>query len=284
MADAAAAIPSLDSTMGAMFIGVVIGAMLYGIWWVDIIVYVPAFDFISLCIIAHLASQVEVLFNSFTAFLVQSFFTVRIYKLSNKNILVTGTVYALVLGQFFVTLVYFIKGIQMSTFAQLGTLKAISMAVNAMTAASDVAIALALCSMLHKSRTGFRSSDSMINKLIMFTVNTGLLTSIDAVCSLASIAGSPNTFIYICFFFTLGRLYSNSLLATLNARRSLRQSSSGNAINSETISGQGIPMQRTNVFEPNKTSGNISIKIDTTQELNSDYDSTMDAKRNEHAL
>ncbi|THH18031.1 hypothetical protein EW146_g2894 [Bondarzewia mesenterica] len=218
-------------------------------------------------------TRVEVLFNGLIAFLVQSFLTYRIYHLSRKNVYLTGFVIVLIAAQFSVTLVYFGKSIRMETYVQLATLKGLSMAVNATTAASDVVIALSLVSMLHFSRTGFKRSDSIINKLILYTVNTGLLTSIDAVCSLATIAALPNTFIYICFFFALGRLYANSLLATLNARKSILGSSKGESM---SLSGlQSIPrgisvngLKRTNAQQTH--TGNIAIQIDTTREYATD--------------
>jgi hypothetical protein len=40
---------------------------------------------------------------------------------------------------------------------------------------------------------------------------------------LVQIVVAGDTFLYICFFFSLGRLYSNSLLATLNARNMIRE-------------------------------------------------------------
>ncbi|KAA1465966.1 hypothetical protein DENSPDRAFT_876136 [Dentipellis sp. KUC8613] len=307
-------IPALDSTMGATFVGVLVGAMLYGVsclqtwhyyreyshdafsikllvgavWVCDTVHQILISHTMYTYVITNFANPailgelvwsliVEVLFNGFTAVLVQCFFTLRIYRLSNKNVPITAVVLLLVIGQFGVTVAYASKAIHMTTFAQLATLKGLSMSVNALTAASDVSIAVALCSMLHRSRTGFRASDSMINKLILFTMNTGLLTSLDAICSLASIAASPNTFIYICFFFTLGRLYSNSLLATLNARKAIRNGASSNE---DTISLQGIP--RTAAFDSStKSPGNLSIKIDTTHEYSRDneYGSALETKK-----
>lgn len=65
--------------------------------------------------------------------------------------------------------------------------------------------------------------------------------SVCACMSLITILALPNTFVYICFFFLIGRraylilpcssssdrlaVYSNSLMATLNARKSLREKS-----------------------------------------------------------
>ncbi|KAF9045855.1 hypothetical protein BDP27DRAFT_1434605 [Rhodocollybia butyracea] len=125
------------------------------------------------------------------------------------------------------------------TFVELAVhLKGLSIAVNVLAAAGDVLIASSLACRL--PRPGFESqSNMMINKLVgpivsflkpphpsflqtLFAVNTGALTSICAMASLVSILVFPATFVYISFFFCMGHLYTNSLLATLNARAGIR--------------------------------------------------------------
>ncbi|EED77902.1 predicted protein [Postia placenta Mad-698-R] len=71
----------------------------------------------------------------------------------------------------------------------------------ALDVSGDLLIAITLSVLLHGSRTGYRRSDGLINKLI---------------------AVLPTAFIYVAFFFLMGRLHTNSLLATLNARKILR--------------------------------------------------------------
>ncbi|KAI0049995.1 hypothetical protein FA95DRAFT_698784 [Auriscalpium vulgare] len=209
----------------------------------------------------------EVMVAGFVALLVQIFFVHRIYILSEKNAYLTAGVAALVCAQFGVTSAYCGKAFSMSTYAEIGTIKGLSMGINGTTAASDLVIALVLCGLLHTSRTGFKNSDTLINKLIIFTMNTGLLTSIDAIFSLATIAALPDKFIYIGFFFALSRLYSNSLLATLNARAHFRNDSShGNSSFALSISDR--PGVRPLHSQPN----NITIRIDTTKEFNHDRD------------
>ncbi|KAN0098024.1 hypothetical protein V8E55_002470 [Tylopilus felleus] len=294
---------ALDNTLGAFLIGVVVSATLYGVtiiqtwyyysrypsdpWYVKLLVAgVLLSDTCHQALITHTVYTylvtyfgelealgevvwsliVEVFFNGFTALFVQSFLAMRVYRLSNKSWLATGSVMILVIGEFVLVLVYAIQAIQFNTFAQLATLKALSMSVNAVAAAGDVLIAIYLCTLLQKSRTGFRRSDSMINKLIVFSINTGLLTSICAVASLISISASPNTFIYIAFYFCLGRLYCNSLLATLNARKGLRAGSHSDEM---SLSLQGVQQKTTQSVigtTTKRTPNNISIKIDTTQE------------------
>lgn len=75
-----------------------------------------------------------------------------------------------------------------------------------------------------------------------------------------------DTFIYICFFFTIGRLYSNSLLANLNARESIRDQCSGVKSYSlpEISNGrtQGLNMMR----QGHGPHASIAVQIETTRD------------------
>ncbi|KII89091.1 hypothetical protein PLICRDRAFT_124293 [Plicaturopsis crispa FD-325 SS-3] len=308
----ATAIPALDNTLGAALIGVVIAAALWGVscvqtwfyytryqkdpWYIKTLVAgVLFFDTTHQALITHTVYTyvvtdfsavaelgnlvwsliVEVLFNGFTALLVQSFLAFRVWRLSNKSVVITGSVALLVAGEFVCVVVYTIKAIQLQTFEQLADLKDLSMAVNVLAAAGDILIALVLCIMLQRSRTGFMRSDSMIRKLMMFTINTGMLTSMCASASLISILCSPKTFIYITFYFQLGRLYSNSLLATLNARKRIR-ASSFNDDGVLTISQHGLQRSDSRAITGKSARGgaNIAIQIDTVKEYTRDKTST----------
>ncbi|KAI9460426.1 hypothetical protein HD554DRAFT_2028817, partial [Boletus coccyginus] len=217
----------------------------------------------------------EVLFNGITTLLVQSFLAMRIYWLSGKNWPTTGsvviyTIQAYVSVSCFVTSVFrsHAPSLQLQTFPELDSLKALSMSVNPVAIARDVLIAASLCILLQRSRIGFRRSDSLINKLMLFSINTGLLTSICAIASLISIIAWPDTFIYVAFYFCLGRLYCNSLLATLNARKSLRADSRDEDM-SFSFKFNGVQLG-TNPSMIGMALGrqptDVSIKIDTAQE------------------
>ncbi|KAG1755526.1 hypothetical protein EDB19DRAFT_1661821 [Suillus lakei] len=250
---------ALDNTFGALLIGVVVSAILYGVtcvqtwyyftrytsdsWRIKLLVgavlvsdsthqalithavyvyFVTDFDITSDLEQVVWSVIVEVLFNGFTALMVQSFLTMHIYILSNKSITATLSVLSLVVAEFVLVVIYFAKAIKFTTFIEITELKSLSMSVNAVAAAGDVLIAAYLCTLFQNHRTGFRSSDIVLNKLILYTISTGLLTSVCAVMSFISITVWHDTFIYIAFYFCLGRLYCNSLLATLNARKGLR--------------------------------------------------------------
>ncbi|KIM76349.1 hypothetical protein PILCRDRAFT_826333 [Piloderma croceum F 1598] len=291
----------LDNTMGVTLIGVIFAAALWGVSCVQVWFYFNNYPkdawYIKLLVAAVLASdtthqalishtiysylitnfgnvvelgnivwslQVQVIFNALTAVMVQSFLTFRVWRLSNGSYILTSLVVPLVVGEFVTILYYFVKGSQLQTYAQLAALRSLSMAVNALAAAGDVLIAFVLCLMLQKSRTGFRRSDTMIKKLIIFTMNTGLLTSICAVASLISIVSAPNTIIYIAFYFNLGRLYSNTLVATLNARQSIR------SVGDEVMTVSLNAIQNASSTAHSKRAANIAIKVDTQREYTRD--------------
>jgi len=175
----------------------------------------------------------------------------------------TIVVTALVLAGFGCSVAFTVRSMKLQTWDDLKELKGLSMAVNLIGVVADVLIAAALFYFLRRSRTGFKKSDTMISRLIMFTVSTGFLTSICAIASLVSILVWGQTLIYVAFYFSLGRLYSNSLLATLNARQSIR--GLGEDSDDLSFSLQDISKrQRTN---NSMKSTNISIKIDTMNEF-----------------
>ncbi|KAA1469913.1 hypothetical protein DENSPDRAFT_835603 [Dentipellis sp. KUC8613] len=70
---------------------------------------------------------------------------------------------------------------------------------------------------LRQQKTGFNGSNNVLNRIIRITVQTGLVTSIWAVIDLGLFLGSPAGF-HLAFNFPLSKLYSNSLLSSLNAR------------------------------------------------------------------
>ncbi|KAG6919023.1 hypothetical protein DXG01_009733 [Tephrocybe rancida] len=86
-----------------------------------------------------------------------------------------------------------------------------------------------------RSRTGFRKTDTIINRLIRGAIQTGLFASIFALADLFSFVLHGNTNLYAMFAYPIGRIYTNSLfivawidaltktlLDTLNARVELK--------------------------------------------------------------
>ncbi|KAG6919295.1 hypothetical protein DXG01_007427 [Tephrocybe rancida] len=215
---------------------------------------------------------------------------------SSHNIPLLAVTMSLVLSEFGCTVVFTIKAsvildsqkkldltydmlrrMKLQTWAQLDQLKGLSMAVNILAALGDALIAGSLCFFLHRSRTGFRKSDTMISKLVSACPTVGrsghgLMGSMKI---MFTILVWPSTLIYAAFYFCLGRLYSNSVLATLNARQSIRELGEDNddlsfsfrmrPMFSKTFENVFSSKSSANQLNSNRCA-NISIKIDTSQQ------------------
>ncbi|KAI0311123.1 hypothetical protein OF83DRAFT_786510 [Amylostereum chailletii] len=290
---------NIHGTWGAMFIGVIISMMLYGttclqawnyfiryyrdpLYLKALAVAVLVTDTVHQILIIHVvytylvtnygnpaflnqliwSVMVEVIFNGMTAFLVQGFFVGRLWTLNHRKPLLPTLVGISVLAQFALHFVYAGIGLQWNTVEGFRHVKRISVSINGLTAFTDIIITLSLCYLLHKSRTGFKGTDTLVTRLIIFTINTGLLTSLDAGLSFVLFLTKPDTLIYMSFYLFIGRLYSNSFFATLNARASLRGlgALSYESNTSRTHSEADMPGPNT----VNMTK--ISIKVDTTRD------------------
>lgn len=86
----------------------------------------------------------------------------------------------------------------------------------------DMLIAYAQLVVLKQWRTGFRNTDSVLRILMLYCINSALLTSLCALGNLITFAAFPGTLIFQAFYFVLPKLLLNACLATLNARRTLR--------------------------------------------------------------
>lgn len=124
---------------------------------------------------------------------------------SNGNYILAGITGVLVFGQFLLTIIDYGKIANYKTFLQLSTDFRVVRAVNALSVAADATIALTLVFLLHKIRSGFKRSDTLINKLIAYAINTSLVTGICSVGSLVATVAWPQTFIFLFFYFSFSR-------------------------------------------------------------------------------
>ncbi|KAG9121956.1 hypothetical protein FRC07_001862 [Ceratobasidium sp. 392] len=86
-----------------------------------------------------------------------------------------------------------------------------------MSAIADVVITCVLTWYLHSHRTGFPRTDDVITRIIRLTIQTGLVTSLWAIVDVILYLSLPNN-LHLLLNIPLCKLYSNSLLSTLNSR------------------------------------------------------------------
>ncbi|KAH7915084.1 hypothetical protein BJ138DRAFT_226298 [Hygrophoropsis aurantiaca] len=133
--------------------------------------------------------------------------------------------------QLVVSFVYVSKVSHASTALILddASLKAITISYFATASTVDVLISGSLAYLLSRERsTGkARSYDRIMQRLVIFTINSGVWTAIFSLLAIIMFVRLSRNEVYVVFDFPLCPLYCNALLANLNVRayvRSLRQS------------------------------------------------------------
>ncbi|KAI0654643.1 hypothetical protein C8Q70DRAFT_925348 [Cubamyces menziesii] len=100
-----------------------------------------------------------------------------------------------------------------------------------------------LITILHRSRTGIKRTDSMIDLLIVYSVNTGG-SLIFNILTFTFALVYPDNIIYGGFAIVTAKLYANSVLAALNARKSLIKGPDGLEMDSLGLSFAAGPTER----------------------------------------
>lgn len=88
-------------------------------------------------------------------------------------------------------------------------------------ALSDFVITGALLYYLVNSGRGFSRNDTIFDRILIYVINTGLLTSVLALADFICAVTMTNNLIFLGIYFINSKMYTNSLLAVLNARRSM---------------------------------------------------------------
>ncbi|KAJ7624395.1 hypothetical protein FB45DRAFT_82585 [Roridomyces roridus] len=170
--------------------------------------------------------------NVVVVLLVQSMYTYRLWLLSGYHHgALRYVVTAIVLGGFGIGIVLAYESYGLQTFTDI---EGISWALEGSFSAStaiDVLISVAMCFYLRKSKstTGQRSGsagsehqlalNSRISGLIQYTLSCGIFTSACSLACLFTFVLMPNNLIFLALTFILTRLYVNSYVAMMNARR-----------------------------------------------------------------
>ncbi|KAJ7047737.1 hypothetical protein C8F04DRAFT_19897 [Mycena alexandri] len=155
---------------------------------------------------------------------VQSFFVARIYK-------VTGALY---ISIFLWLCVAFLQAVSLT------------LAAEAIHAILDIINACVLCFYLRvQSRSAFKSTTVLIDRLVVYTLQTGLTTSVVALGAAIAFRVAPEDYIWTAFFMSMPGSFMSALLANINNRKSLSQT--GSAITSSANShglAQGVTVSR----------------------------------------
>ncbi|KIJ64796.1 hypothetical protein HYDPIDRAFT_28157 [Hydnomerulius pinastri MD-312] len=175
--------------------------------------------------VANVFEVVSLLISSFVSFIVQTYFVWRICFLSTgrfkwffPSLLMPAVTAVLALGIYTV-----VAELINPTIPIPRRILQVAKAYNGGSAAIDIAIAISLCTLLAMGRTGFnRSTDRMLFRLIVISVNTGLWTALFGLLTMVFMAVFPIDLVFTGVYNPLCTLYCNTLLANLNLREYAR--------------------------------------------------------------
>jgi len=184
-------------------------------------------DFANLAIL-HKPLIVGTIFKTTVAAVVQIFLTHRIWKYDHKIWPIVALLIPSAISQPVVNIVYIYKTLTVTTVAGLEEVQRLTQFINGMAAAVDMIIAICMVVLLIRGQTGFnKSTDRVIGRLIVVTVNTGLWTGVVALLIVILSTAYPNDIYYAWPSYVLSPLYCNTLLANLNSRKYIRSGQPG---------------------------------------------------------
>ncbi|KAL5478277.1 hypothetical protein ACEPAI_2461 [Sanghuangporus weigelae] len=250
-----------DSTFGCLFISVIFTSALWGVgclqlylyyekywktdqpWLKTYILLIWIMDTVHQALVSHFnyvyfvkgianislrdgrpkTGADTIVFTALIDAMIQSILIRRAWYLSSKNNILAGVLSAAVLAQFSLTLTYYGQVINLNRIAQLDDAIHTELAMTGVAVFTDTLLAVVLIWLLRKARSGFRRSDSIVNRLVMYIVGSSLVTAMCVIVALISAAVAPHSFIYLLADLVIPKLYFNCMLASLNARSRLRE-------------------------------------------------------------
>ncbi|KAI0363880.1 hypothetical protein BV20DRAFT_80940 [Pilatotrama ljubarskyi] len=252
-----AVVPALDNSLGAFLLGTFITLICYGVtvhqvyryvrlyqadfifyrWTVYCIAILATFHVITImhCCYYYLVTsyfnpeallrgvslQIQSVLDGIIVCISQLFYVHRVYLIGPKyRVVVVAAIFFSLVGVWFGAAAS-VAAIRVQEFSRWSRFTWVDSAGIGAEMVADVLTTVVLIVTLRSSRTGFEGTNHILDRLIIYAVNTGLLIGIvDSVTLILAVAMSKNT-IYTGFATLASNIYANSVLAVLNARHSL---------------------------------------------------------------
>ncbi|KAI1784895.1 hypothetical protein LXA43DRAFT_1100917 [Ganoderma leucocontextum] len=153
--------------------------------------------------------------------LAQSFYARRVYLTNKRHRYLVVLIVVLMLAELGFTILAGVETYIAVTFEKwlhYGWTETVALGI---AMAVDLILTSTAVATLWGNRTGFKGTDNILTILIVWTVNTCLLTSALTVMTLLSSVLWPKNFIYIAVNLVATKTYASAVLAVLNSRESL---------------------------------------------------------------
>ncbi|KAF8970088.1 hypothetical protein BDZ97DRAFT_1791886 [Flammula alnicola] len=180
------------------------------------------------------------IFGGGITLIVQTFFALRLSRLLPRPYNHTGIICIIISSLRFIATIYLtvegIVAINMTVYRE--KCEWIVSATFIASAVVDITIAVSMMYFLARQRRQVKRISRLLDRLVMYTVRSGLLTSISAIAVVLCFQLMPDNFIWLAVYTFVAKLYSNSFLSALNARKDLR----ADIINGDSITPEHFTM------------------------------------------
>ena len=119
------------------------------------------------------------------------------FQVSKKNKAITGVLCLAILIQFAITTAYYAQIYNVTLVTQLQEAVHTELAMNYIVVCTDTLLAGVLVWLLYKSRSGVKSTDSIVNKVILYTIGSGLVPALWAMVAAIGAQVAPRSVIYL---------------------------------------------------------------------------------------
>ncbi|TRM69223.1 hypothetical protein BD626DRAFT_473357 [Schizophyllum amplum] len=246
-------------TLGALLVGVALSTIFYGVmfmqtcmyymrfpddslWLKGVVAAVLAMQTTNVALLGHaswhylvdnrgLPDTIEVLvwsamfptlLNVTSATLIHLFFIRQVFIMSGRNWYLACCIFLMSITQCALGWALVFLGLVPMIRQESRAVQALVPSSFAITAATDVSITLSLVYYLQFRKTNHERTDNIVNRLIVMSVNNGLLSSTIALAAFVCVFLDVG-YATIALCHLLGKAYGNSLLASLNSRKARRE-------------------------------------------------------------
>ena len=117
--------------------------------------------------------------------------------MSNKNYILVYILCFSVLAQFVALVVYYGQVYHLDRVDQYQGVIQTELAVNCARVLNDMLLAGVMIWLLRKARSGLKRTNSIVNRLVVYIISSGLVTCIASIIALISAEVAPGSFIYM---------------------------------------------------------------------------------------
>ncbi|KAK7034067.1 hypothetical protein VNI00_012498 [Paramarasmius palmivorus] len=176
--------------------------------------------------------NVELILSTIVACTVQIFFATRVARLQLVPWIVPLFVVLMAIAGFITSI---LGSAQLFKSPYISTINAPKVKIyfalrNVFAALSDIGATVGLLWSFRISKTGFKRTDSILQKLFQYTVTRGILVTVFQLCLLATWIAQTESLNWVPFHLGETKIYVITMISMLNSRQNLREKSNPDAV------------------------------------------------------